>query len=543
LASGIDNKSASAGKGFLSGVSVLTLSAIAVKVIGLLYKIPLLSYLGTEGMGYFNTAYELYALFCIISTAGLPVAMAVLISGGKGNFGADRIYRASRAAFLVIGLLGSLVMYVFASRFADALDNSGAALCLKAISPTVLFICLGSAYRGYFQGKGNMLPTAVSQVIEAACKLGLGLMLGGYAVSRGQPMQVAAAYAVLGLTVGALLSAVYLSVSKAVSDRKSDTPQVGNGAKRGEILRELILLALPITLSAMVTGSAKFIDLATILSRLADSGYSEAEANSLYGCYSTLVLPIFNILPSLTSSVSLSATPAISSALARGEEGISDLKSTARTSMGLVCAVAIPAAVGLAVFSRDILSLLFSSQPSAVITATPWLSVMAAAVLPSCLITLSAGMLQAMGRARLSLYTMLCGIALKAVLAYALIGNENIGVLGAPVSSVACDTLVAAFNLFLVSRHCPQLLPRARELIGLFLRPTAATAVAVGAVCIVRKKLEIENSSASTVLSILTVMLIYGALMLIFTLKKHKGENNGIGNEKLNERGKADLPS
>ena len=107
-------------KTFLSGVLLLTLSTVLVKVIGLIYKIPMLAYLGSEGMGYFNSAYEIYALFCVISTAGLPVALSVLISGAiaRGERGqVRRIYSASLAVFLLIGILGSGVMLLFAKKF------------------------------------------------------------------------------------------------------------------------------------------------------------------------------------------------------------------------------------------------------------------------------------------------------------------------------------------------------------------------------------------------------------------------------------------
>lgn len=532
---------ASTGRKFLSGVSILTLSALAVKVIGLFYKIPLLSYLGTEGMGYFNTAYELYALFCLVCTAGLPTALAVMVAGDGGKYGETKIYKTAKIIFLALGIVGSLVMYVFSSGLAAMLDNRGAALCLKAISPTVLFICLGSAYRGYFQGKGNMTPTGISQVVEAACKLILGLLLGGYAVSRGMTPAVSAAYAILGLTAGTLLSAVYLRISYAMYGKKHRITE-GGSKDGGKIIRELAAIALPITLSSLVMGGAKFVDLVVIMSRLTHSGYSELAANSLYGCYSTLVLPIFNVLPSLTSSVSLSAIPSIAEAISRGEDGEAELRDTSRTSFGLVCAVAIPASLGLCVFSGDILSLIFSSQPTAVADATPWLSVMAAAVLPSCIITLTAGMLQAVGRARVALLTMLCGVALKITLGIILIGKENIGIIGAPLSSVACDILVASLNIFALSLKSRALLPSGRALVGLVLRPTFASTVAIGASLWARNKFNIERSSVSTAVCILSVMLVYGAVMLIFSLNKHR-RTDKYGDQKSEPRGKIDLSS
>ena len=164
------NRTREGGK-FLSGVSLLTLSAVAVKVIGLAYRIPMLRVLGTAGMGYFNTAYEVYALLCVLSTAGLPVAMSVLLAGGDGAPAyralSRRIYRVSLAVFCTIGVLGTAALLLPARLWAEMLGNPDAAASIRAVSPAVLAVCLAGAARGYFQGLSDMKPTAVSHVIEA----------------------------------------------------------------------------------------------------------------------------------------------------------------------------------------------------------------------------------------------------------------------------------------------------------------------------------------------------------------------------------------
>ena len=150
---------------FLSGVFTLALSTALCKIVGFAYKIPMLSYLGAEGMGYFHSAYEIYALFCVISTAGLPVALSVLISAAlaEGDTrGAERIYRTSLGVFLGIGLLGSGVMAGAAPLFCRIIRSENAYGCMLAISPTVFLVCLSSAIRGYFQGYQRMAQTAVS---------------------------------------------------------------------------------------------------------------------------------------------------------------------------------------------------------------------------------------------------------------------------------------------------------------------------------------------------------------------------------------------
>ena len=519
------------GRRFLSGVSILTLSAMIVKVIGLLYKIPLLSYLGTEGMGYFNTAYELYALFCVVSTAGLPVAMSVLISRSGNGEGASRIYRVALLTFIFIGGAGSLLMFGFSSGFSSLLKNDGAASCMRAISPTVFLICLSSVYRGFFQGHGNMLPTAISQVIEAAGKLFLGLIFAKNALESGCNPAETAAYAVMGLAVGTAISTVYLALHKLAAKKKgltaihasTEEEKDSRQSGYGRIFRALMITAIPVTISSAVIGLTKFVDLAMILRRLQDVGYSEQAANAMYGCYSTLVLPVFNILPSLISSVSLTSVPVLSAAIAKGEEGKAELRRTGSMALAVTALISIPASIGLAVFSRDVLSLIFSHEPDAVFLASPWLSAMAMAIFPACMITVSTGMLQASGHASASLWSMLVGIAVKVVLAYILIGMPEIGLLGAPVSSIVCDTVVAAINFYRISKYSPDMLPRGKELTSMLFFPLMLSLAAVGVSLVLRLLLGWEDiSPLRTLASIGTVVLLYGAGVMAFFIRKIK---------------------
>ena len=206
----------------MSGVLVLSLSTVIVKIIGLAVKIPMLATLGAEGMGYFNSAYEIYALLCVISTAGLPVALSMLVSAGRerGDGAAVRsIYRSALGLFLVLGSLGSGIMLIFSKQIAELVGNSEAYLCIMAISPALFFICFSSAVRGYFQGLEDMMHTAVSQLVEAVGKLLFGVGFGVLALRMGASLPLAAAMSVLGLTLGIFLSSTYLFFVKELSER------------------------------------------------------------------------------------------------------------------------------------------------------------------------------------------------------------------------------------------------------------------------------------------------------------------------------------
>lgn len=474
---------------FLSGVSFLTLSAVAVKLIGLAYRIPMLRVLGTAGMGYFNTAYEVYALLCVLSTAGLPVAMSVLIAGQSGDETyrralERRIFHVSLAVFATIGAMGTLALLLPARLWASLLGSPDAAACIRAVSPAVLAICLAGAVRGYFQGLSDMKPTAVSQVIEALGKLCVGLTLAYLAARRGADLPHTAAAAVMGLTLGTVASALWLMAKKRRHDSAlppaaplSDQPL----PDRAVVLRRLAAVALPVTLSAGVISLTKCIDLALILRRLQDAGLSADCANSLYGCYSTLAVPVFNILPSLATSVAMSLTPTLSAALSRlqsatGKERDAaqvEVHTTVTRALALTLLLAVPAGLGLCVMGGDVLTLLFRGQPEAVAEATPWLRILGLAVPSACLITVTGAMLQATGHAAAPVASMLIGTSVKALLEYRLLAAPGWGLTAAPVSSLCCDTLILTVNAILLAHYAPELLPRGRVLLRLFCLPVA----------------------------------------------------------------------
>ena len=189
---------------FLTGVIILTAANLLTKVIGLVFKIPLTNMLGNEGMGYFNTAYQIYTWLYMLSTAGVPVALSILVSefNAKNNrAAAGKLFRLTLAVFSLFGLAASAAMLLFSRKLAEFIAADLSFLCIMAISPALLFVCISSTVRGYFQGQRNMLPTAVSEVIEALLKLFVGIALGMYALNKGYPIYKVAAFAIFGVSV------------------------------------------------------------------------------------------------------------------------------------------------------------------------------------------------------------------------------------------------------------------------------------------------------------------------------------------------------
>jgi stage V sporulation protein B len=465
---------------FLSGVLVLTLSTVLVKLIGMLYKIPMLHYLGSEGMGYFNAAYEWYATLCVIATSGLPLASSMFIARARAVGCPEAVRRVERLSLLVfacLGAVGALALWLGAGPLAALIGSPATRYALMATAPTILFSCLSGAYRGYFQGHKNMVPTAVSQVIEALGKLILGLSFSYIAQRRGMDAPRIAAWAMVGLGIGVAVSTLYLMWWRAgYRPSKASVEEQGEASLdvKTITLRRLLSIAIPVTLSSSVVSVTRLFDVALILRRLQHIGYDTAGANELYGCYTTMVIPLFNLVPSLITSVALALVPSLTAAIKTGD--VSTQVSTARTAIRLTALLSLPASLAISIYSETILTLLFRGEDASIALAAPMLSILAISIFFSGSITTTNAILQAYGRVKAPICSMLAGSAFKLVVAYVLIGLPTVNIYGAPISTFLCDAMIVGINLFLIARHT-DVLGSIKEML---VRPLAISALSVG---------------------------------------------------------------
>lgn len=502
------------GRQFFSGVIVLALSTFLVKLIGLLYKIPMMKYLGPEGMGYFNSAYEIYTLFFIISTAGLPVALSIMISENKTSGklkNVKKIFRVSLFLLGFIGLLGAVFMGAFSDKLSVLINNREARFCILAISPTVLFICISSAIRGYFQGNQIMWPTAISQVIESLGKLGLGLTFAIVAINKGYSMGRVAAYAVLGLTIGVGISMLFLVICKLIYKPRTEAVLLSRETQpSSQIIKRLLAIAIPITLSSAVMSMTRIIDMAMILNRLVVSlGYSESMANEIYGSYSTMAVSVYNLPTTLITAVALPIVPMLTSALESGDKAKE--QSTVTSAIKLTALIAFPSTLGLAVFSKPILELLFSSRPAEVEYVAPLLSILGISVFLSCMITLTNAILQAYKMVNKPIISMLAGAIVKIVVSFILIGIKEVNIYGAPISTFFSTLTIVAINMYFIVKKIGKM-----ERIGtLFARPFFSAFLAmiagVGAYVLLETYVRFGGNIA---IAITLVALLYVILVL-----------------------------
>ena len=469
------SKIKNSSKLFFSGVLILTISNLIIKVIGLMFKIPMNHIVGDEGMGYYNSAYTFYTYLYMLSTAGLPTAISIMVSDSRAKCQFNqvkRILKVSLALFIGIGIVGTCVMLFGAGAMSTAIGAENTKYSMMAIAPTLFLICISSALRGYFQGYQQMVPTAISQLIEAVCKLGLGIGFALYAIGQGYPIYIVAAYAALGLTIGVGLGMMFLVFSKLLFKEQQydeeyllDREEDRSTLPGKELFKKLFMIALPITVSASVMSLTNLIDTAIVQRLLQMTGLTQVAATELYGNYTSLAVPMFNLPPVLIYPISYSIVPLLSAARQKGDT--LRCKLVMESSMRVAMLIGIPCGLGLAALSKPILSLFYKA--SSVELAAPLLTLLAPSTAFICILSVTNAILQANGFERKPLVSMLIGALVKVVTNFFLI--QHIGMKGTPISTFLCNLTVTLINLYFVKKHVG-VLPK---LSGLFGKPLFAS--------------------------------------------------------------------
>ncbi len=469
---------------FVEGAIILMIANLLVKVFGAIFKIPLTNIIGVEAMAYFNSAYGFYVIFYMISTAGLPVAVSKMVSSAEARENrreSELIFRIAYTLFFVFGLIGMIVMVVFASAYADYVKLDGLEWAIFAISPTLFFICLTSAYRGYFQGHKNMSPTAISQISEAIGKLVIGLVAAFWASRQGYEPHTVAAFALIGVTVGALVSTVILRIYKKISAvQPNSNPASVPSAKT--LLKRLVIIAIPITLSATIMSLTNTIDTTFMVKRLIDAGYLKNEATKIMGSYTSMAVPLFNLPPNLVYPFAISIIPALTSTFVEGNE--KESRSIMDSTFRIASIISLPCAFGLSVFSSPIISLLYSEnelirdgavQLTSFSVASPLLSVLAISIFFVSMISVTNSILQSYGFELKTIYSTGFGIVAKLILTYVLIGNEKVGMFGAPLSTLICYFIIMLTNFYFVVKYTGYF-PSVRKI---FIKPMLSAVISV----------------------------------------------------------------
>ena len=451
-------------KSVARGISILGIAGIICKVVGLLFSIPL-NMIGEEGVAeagkvanLFYLVYPTYTLLLTISSAGLPVAVSRMVAdflAREDARNARNTFKVALMTLLSIGGFFSVVMIALNRMLVSMVSVPTTSMGFYAIAPCVMIVCVLSAFRGFFQGQQNMIPTAVSQLIEQVGKVILSLPLAYIGIHVFRSLEVGAAGALLGITLAEIIAMIYMIVRYKLKKIEYDTlpqhPDLKPISYR-TLLHRLVIISIPITISACIIPLSQFIDSAMMIKRMMTAGLTQAAAEDAYGAFTSAVIRLINIPTALALAISISLVPGVSSHFAvQDNEGV---RREINTGMRYAFLIGFPCSVGMSLLSYRIVSFFyFSWSAYRVRLASELLTFSALTVVLFTVVQATSSILQGIRKQKVPMYTMIAGVAVKIILNYILIGTPGIDIHGGPYASIACYSVVMILNVFYVCKY------------------------------------------------------------------------------------------
>ena len=438
---------------FVKGAVILSIGAVLCKLIGAVYRVPLTNILGSEGMGLYQLIYPIFTLLLVVSSSGIPNGISRLISEkialGQRAY-VKRIIKVSILLMVVVGLVMSFIMYFFADDIAYMQGNPLASSGYKTIAPSILFVALISVFRGIFQGQNNMTPTAVSQIIEQTVKLVLGLGLGYLALGSG--IQYGVAGALLGITIGELLSLVYLAIQYSTNKRLLVYISRDNFVpSHFKVIKEIIKVVFPITLASVFMPIILVVDSVLLVNLLQSSGLSVSQATSDYGLYSGIANTVINMPVVVASALATVLVPTMCAYLVNNQKELATSK--VNSAFESIMFVAVPCFFVFLLFGGDIVEFLFPSviDDNNYNMSKMLMIVGSINVLLISIVQVTASILQCVNKLWVPALGMFVGCLIKIGISILLVGS--MGILAGMIASVMCYLIVAIINLRYVNEE------------------------------------------------------------------------------------------
>ena len=507
-------------KSLVGGISILGLAGLICKVVGVLYRIPLAAYIGGEGLGIYQKVFPAYNLLLTISSAGIPVAISRMVSHYvtcRDPRSARRIFRVAAWALTALGLITTILLMALSGYLAEKTGTAAAKAGYMAIAPSLFLVCVMSAFRGYMQGHRNMLPTAVSQLIEQVGKVAVALPLAVIGMKKGGPAYGAAG-ALLGTSMAEVAALIYMMITHARTKKEFAAIEQDAAAAvlpGRTIGKRLLAISIPITLGACIVPLAGLIDSFMLTDLMEAGGMDATEALVRYGLYSGMVITLINVPTALAMAMSTNLVPAISAALAK-----KDLETAAKesaTGLRVAVVVGFPCSVGMSLLAKPLLYLFYSASYTAaqLNVAASLLNVSAMTIVLFTVVQATSGILQGCGKQRIPMYTLMLGVVCKIILNYVLVGIPGFDIYGAPIASLVCYTVSMVPNLYYVVKYTGCRF----SVKDLILRPGAATLLMGAAVYALWQFVFTEKLlSAGRLPLLMAVMVCVGAGVVIYAV-------------------------
>lgn len=497
---------------FVKGAAILGISGLIVKILGAIYKIPLTNLIGTQGIAYYQPAYTIYNLLLAISLTGFPTAIARIVAEKRAlnNYqGAYQVYSVSLIGLFFVGVVTSVLTYVLADPIVNLMGSPKSYYSLVALVPALMVVPVLSAYRGFFQGTQNMMPLALSQLLEQVFRVVVGFTLAYVLLNNG--LEKAAAGANFGASVGSIIALIVVFLF-FVARKKLTQKEIENSDNNSldtvkNVIRDLLIIAIPITIGACISPLMGLADVTLVNRILSTMDFTADQIDSMYGQLSGMAQSIINFPQAFSTAIAVSLVPVMTEAYTKRDKA--KLNQTSDMGIKISLVIALPCGVGIFMLAAPIMALLFPSVGSEVHASSGiLLQILSISVIFLILVQAFTAMLQAVNKQMLPVKNLFIGLLVKIVLSYMLISIKSININGAAISTGVAYIVATILNYIDIRKYTTIKLSKITKIAAL---PLLSTLIMAVVVFIVYKLggFIIKSGSILTALSIMAGGLAY----------------------------------
>ena len=506
--------------------SILAVAGIIVRLIGILYRVPMTNIIGDEGMGYYSTAFNVYNIMLILSSYSLPLAVSKMVSArmAKGQYrNAVRVLKAALVYATVVGGIACFITWNFADFFATTAFNTPFCVyALKTLAPTIWIMAYLGVLRGFFQGHGTMIPTAISQIFEQVINAVISVVAAGVLFkigldsnrvynTTGYPQAFGAAGGTIGTGAGALAALLFMlllfSIYWPVVKRRKRRDRSRRTDSYGDISVTFLFTVVPVIISSAVYNINAVVDNSIMAYGMEALGRGK-EFLSLWGIYNNKYMLLVHVPLAMANSLSSSLIPSLSGAVARKEKGAVIAKTSLAIRFAML--IAIPSAVGLTVLSAPINNLLFKSGDNT--EAIRMLITGSAAVIFLSMSTVTNAILQGINHMNVPVRNAFISLILHIGVLYLMLMVFKMGIYSMVFANIAFAVFMCILNAIAIRRY----LNYRQEIVNTFLLPAVASAFMGAAAFGVYKgvTLIIKSNLLGTIFAVLAAIAVYGVLLI-----------------------------
>ena len=443
-------------RSLVGGISVLGAAGLICKMVGVLYRIPLANMIGGQGLGLYQQVMPAYNLLLAITSAGIPVAISRMVShyvtiGEHRN--ARRVFTTALKLLTILGVVTTVLLLLLSRFIARQVGTPEGYLSYMCIAPSLFFVCVMSAYRGYMQGMRHMMPTAISQLIEQVGKVAVALPFASIGFSRGG-WTMGSAGALLGTSLAECVAMLYMLIRCSLFKKHLSLTDEKAVSSRF-LVRQIIMISIPITLGACIVPLASTIDSAMLKNLMTGIGISADDATVRYGIYSGMVITMINVPTALAMAMSTNLVPSIASGMARNDRAYI-IRETG-TGLRIASVVGFPCSIGMSLLSHPIIFLCYGDSPKytfdQLMLGGNLLELSAMTIILFTMVQATSGILQGAGKQKIPMLTLIAGVVCKIALNTFLVSQPGINIYGAPIASLTCYSVSMIPNLYFTCKY------------------------------------------------------------------------------------------